>query len=84
MDPLQSIMEERARQDQQWGVQNHDDLYWLGVLVEEVGETAKAIIEGDADGVRTELTQATAVGLAWLECIASRGGPHEEMSGGEP
>jgi len=70
-DPLQDIMEERARQDNKWGQQNHDDLYWLGILVEEVGELAQAIIsapERQVDAKR-ELVQVGAVALAWLECM---------------
>lgn len=68
-DPLQDVMEERARQDKKWGEQNHTDLYWLGIATEELGEIAKAIIENDPTAVRKELVQFTAVGLAWLEAI---------------
>lgn len=72
-DPLIDIMEERYRQDNKWGEQNHGDLYWLGILMEEVGEVAKAIIEGDQQGeTKVELIQVTAVALAWLECISRR------------
>jgi hypothetical protein len=72
MDPLQLVMEERARQDAKWGEQNHKDLYWLGILMEEVGELAKAIIEDKPlDGCK-ELVQVTAVGVAWLDCINRR------------
>lgn len=69
MDPLQDIMSERGRQDLKWGEQNHGDLYWLGIMVEEMGETAKALIEGDTKQLRKELVETTAVGLAWLECM---------------
>ena len=71
-DPLQDIMEERARQDAKWGVQNHPNLYWLGILMEEVGEAAKALIEGKIDLLYGELVQVAAVGLAWLECMKRR------------
>lgn len=71
-DPLQEIMEERARQDKKWGVQNHPNLYWLGILMEEVGEAAKALIEGKLDELYKELIQVSAVGLAWLECMKRR------------
>jgi NTP pyrophosphatase (non-canonical NTP hydrolase) len=63
---IQYIREERRRQDEKWGVQNHDNLYWLGILVEEVGELSKAIIEGKM--THRELTQVAAVALAWMEC----------------
>jgi len=67
-DPLQDIMEERARQDRKWGEQNHHDLYWLGILTEEVGEAAKSIIENAQQNAETELVQCAAVLVAWLEC----------------
>lgn len=38
-------LNERRRQDAKWGEQNHNDYYWLGILTEEVGEAAKALIE---------------------------------------
>jgi len=44
-DPLQDVMNERARQDQKWGEQNHPDLYWLGILMEEAGEAAPVTCE---------------------------------------
>ena len=71
-DPLQDIMKERARQDEIWGEQNHNDYYWLGILVEEVGETSKALIEDKAQQMKKELTEVAAVALAWLECINRR------------
>ena len=42
---LPLILDERARQEEKWGEQNHNDYYWLGVLFEEAGEVAKALIE---------------------------------------
>lgn len=68
------IHEERERQLAKWGVQHHSHLEWLGILVEEVGEVAKAIVQGyiDNEGARDqqiikEVIQLTAVGMAWLE-----------------
>jgi hypothetical protein len=73
MDPLQSIMEERARQDEKWGEQNHNDTYWLGIIMEELGECARYCIERqhptNRARKRTELVQVAAVALAWLECL---------------
>jgi NTP pyrophosphatase (non-canonical NTP hydrolase) len=63
---FKAIIEERRRQDAKWGEQNHTDLRWLPILVEEVGELAKAINEGIMTG--GELTQVAAVTLAWMEC----------------
>lgn len=74
-DPLQAILLERKRQDEKWGEQDHGDLYWLGILAEELGEVAKAIIEtqvGHPGDTRMELTQLAAVALAWLEAMNRR------------
>jgi len=75
---IELIVGERIRQDVKWGEQNHPDLYWLGILMEEVGEVAKAVIEKAAnvreekcakEVVHLELVQVAAVAVAWLECI---------------
>jgi len=76
-DPLQEVMAERARQDVIWGEQNHDPFTWLAVLVEENGEAAEAALNMRFGGMtaareaayRKEVTHATAVGLAMLECL---------------
>ena len=63
------ILQERKKQDMKWGDQSHHpNLYWLGILVEEVGEVAKALIEDD-DNWRYELVQVAAVALSWLETL---------------
>jgi hypothetical protein len=41
----------------------------LAVLVEEVGEVARAVMEHDAGQVHTELVQVAAVAVAWLEAF---------------
>ncbi len=70
---LMAISAERAKQDGKWGEQNHLNLYWLGILGEEFGEVAKALIEDDpTDHVREELVQVAAVCVAWLECLHRR------------
>jgi len=72
-DVMDEVRIERDRQDKKWGEQNHDDLYWLGILMEEVGEVAKAIIQHDhKEHIREEIIQTTAVAIAWLECMDRR------------
>jgi NTP pyrophosphatase (non-canonical NTP hydrolase) len=76
---LEAVTNERARQDVRWGEQNHDDVWWLAILTEEVGELAQAILHdrfgGAAQGqVQAELVQVAAVAVAWLECLARREG----------
>ena len=75
---LRAVSDERNRQEElkKAGRFEHTcadpeatDPYRLGVLVEEVGEVAKAINEGDAPGLKAELAQVAAVAVAWLESI---------------
>jgi NTP pyrophosphatase (non-canonical NTP hydrolase) len=42
----------------------------LRVLVEEVGEVARALEEGDSQ-LRAELVQVAAVAVAWLEALGA-------------
>jgi hypothetical protein len=71
-DPIQEVMEERARQDERWGEQNHPPGIWLQILGEEVGEANKAVLEwrfgcGAITDYRQEMVQVCAVALAALE-----------------
>ncbi len=70
-DWVSLIQAERQRQDHKWGEQNHSDMKWLAILMEEVGELAKAILENDDNGV-DELVQVAAVSVAWLEAVSRR------------
>lgn len=62
------IQTERRRQDAKWGQQNHDPGKWSLILSEELGEVAKSALEGDRSNYLTELVQAAAVLVAWIEC----------------
>lgn len=42
---LNMISAERDHQDEKWGPQNHDRVWWMVVLGEEFGETCKAAFE---------------------------------------
>lgn len=68
---LALLREERARQDEKWGPQHHDDGAWLLILAEEIGETAQAALQGRRTDVVDELVQAGAVVVAWLEHVLS-------------
>lgn len=73
-DYLNEVDQERDRQDRKWGSQRHlDDRTWLTILVEEVGEIARASLEHDPEGLRKELVQVAAVAVAWMEGVDSRG-----------
>lgn len=70
---LASILYERRQQDEKWGVQNHEPVWWLAILMEEVGELSQEILEqhftdapNKAD-LKKELIQVAAVALAMLE-----------------
>lgn len=68
------VQKERERQNQKWGVQNHDDGNWLIILIEEVGELAQAMQkskgwgkETDADNKLEEAVHVCAVSLRMIE-----------------
>lgn len=77
---------ERERQDAKWGEQNHRPERWVCILVEEIGEVAKSVLENNAalhDGhynlaerytaqIREELIQVAAVAVAAIESIDRR------------
>ncbi len=65
---IEKVSAERARQDAKWGQQNHEAGKWSLILTEELGEVAKSQLEGDRENYLTELVQAAAVLVAWLEC----------------
>lgn len=64
-----ALRDELANQRRKWGVQHHTDANWLAILVEEVGEAAKSMLEdgGDDGRVSAELIQVAAVAVAWLQ-----------------
>lgn len=62
------IRGERRFQDQRHHTKENSDAVWLAVLVEEVGEVAKAMHEGASrSDLIDELVQVAAVAIAWLE-----------------
>ena len=69
---LNLIRQERVNQDWKWGEQNHDPLYWMSILMEEVGEAAKALIEGKMGDYFDEIIQVGAVAAAMLEAYARK------------
>lgn len=64
---LQLIRDERARQDVKWGIQRHTPSKWLDILMEELGEAAKAVLEDDPAGYANELVHVAAVAVVALE-----------------
>lgn len=68
-DVCQDIMTERMRQFKKWGVQDHDEDRWMVILMEEVGEVARAIFDENPDNYREELVQVAAVAVAAIEAF---------------
>ena len=64
---LGEIASERARQDKKWGEQNHNHDRWLVILMEKVGEVARAAQEGHGFLYREEMLQVAAVAVAAIE-----------------
>jgi len=81
---LLEVVKERARQDAKWGEQNHDPVFWLGILGEEFGELCQAINEtvfdngpeerkkGGYANMRAEAVQVAAVAVAFVEMLDRR------------
>lgn len=81
---LGEISNERLRQDEKWGEQNHGFDRWFKILGEELGEACRASLEADAAqgeklsavlrraehlrNMRVEMIQAAAVLIAAIEC----------------
>jgi len=73
---LRSVSDERDRQDEKWGEQNHRLSYWLSIIGEEFGEMCKAYNEGDYGQMEREAIQTAACCVALVEhfCrMAARG-----------
>ncbi len=68
-DIISLVLDERARQDNKWGEQNHDIYKWLAILGEEVGEANKAALDDDQHELIQELIQISAVSVAMIESI---------------
>jgi NTP pyrophosphatase (non-canonical NTP hydrolase) len=73
---LEEIIDERERQNEKWGEQNHHPSHWMLILGEEVGECNKATLEANSElkvsdwtALRTELIQVAAVCVATIESM---------------
>ena len=66
---ISEIIDERDRQDEKWGEQNHVPLKWLAILGEEVGEANKAVLDGDGENLSEELIQVAATAVAFLQSL---------------
>lgn len=60
------IQMERNAQDEKWGPQHHSDEKWLTIILEELGEAAKAVLEKNEEGLLEEAVQVAAVLQNWV------------------
>lgn len=68
---MEMIAQERQRQDAKWGADRVlTPMLWLTILMEEVGEVARAILERDWANLLIEIVQVAAVAVAWLEMFS--------------
>lgn len=67
----ESVLSERVRQLQKFGIQRHIDVIWLTILLEEIGEVAQAALDDlfakGQGNLETEIIQCIAVLESWLE-----------------
>lgn len=67
---LDLIEKELVRQDLKWGKNRIlDDRTWIAVLLEEVGEVARASLGHDKVNLKEELVQVAAVCVSFLHSI---------------
>ena len=59
------VQAEMDRQVEKWGEQRHWDHEWLAIVMEELGEVAKAIVEGKPKEMREEMIQLAALIETW-------------------
>jgi NTP pyrophosphatase (non-canonical NTP hydrolase) len=64
---LHEVFQERMRQNEKWGEQNHPHLGWMAILTEEVGEAAREVLERRPERFREEMIQVAAVAAAAVE-----------------
>lgn len=71
---LREVGQERLRQNELFGEQNHDFETWYTILGEEFGEVGKALQDirfrgAGTENLREELLQVAAVAVAIVECL---------------
>lgn len=65
---VELLRNEMRRQRDKRGLQAHDNPYWATILMEEVGEVAKAVLDQSPPGdLHDELIQVAAVCISWLQ-----------------
>lgn len=70
----EAVLQERQKQNEKWGEQNHDMMTWLAILHEETGELAEACLHKkfggpEAGNILHEAIQVAAVALQIVEFL---------------
>jgi len=63
------ICKELKNQENKWGIQNHDPYKWMSILMEEVGEASKAILEQNLENYKEELIQVATVAISAIDSL---------------
>ena len=70
-DAVSLVSAELAEIESTWGAADRGDGVMLAVLVEEVGEVARAL-QDDPQQIQSELVQVAAVAIRWHTMIEAR------------
>lgn len=73
-DVVSLVRQERVKQFEKWGRQEHNAFTWMAILMEEVGEASQAALHdvfgGKAKGTfMVEMIHVTAVAIQILESL---------------
>lgn len=68
MKVIIDTMKERERQHELWGEQNLEKEKWIALIVEEIGEVARACNDKDDENYREEMIQVAALAIQAVEC----------------
>jgi hypothetical protein len=75
------LLEEFERQMQKWGSQEASALQWQSFIIEEIGESAKALNQGRPEDATIELVQAMALCIQMIRYMAiSVGGTADRLN----
>ena len=77
---IKRVTDERKRQDEKWGEQNHHPLMWFSIIGEEYGEMCHAFNEYSfsekpelLEEMQKEAIQVAACCMAMIECLERQG-----------
>ncbi len=63
------VADELEHQVEIWGDQKHHPERWISIIGEEYGEVARAVVDCNVSGYRTELIHTAATAIAAVYCL---------------